>query len=84
LLSATCFTTATIHLWLTERVLKHMFDWTYFTCLIVKYLAGSSDIIIVPILILFLDQNLKHGFSIILTAKKKGILSKNNSIYSNM
>ena len=75
-------TTYTTHLWLAERFLAEHNHWDYFTSLTVKYFFGNFEIFLVPLVPLFLDKNIREGVSFIFSAKKKGIISKQNSVYS--
>ena len=75
-------TTYTLHLWLVETSLSHQLGLDFFSSLMLKYFVGNLDILIVPLIALFVDPKLKEGLSFMFTAKKKGILSKTNSVYS--
>ena len=81
-MAAVTLSTYTLHLWLAETFLATHLGWDYFTSLTVKYFYGSFEIFLVPLVPLFLDKNIRDGVSHIMTAKKKGILSKQNSVYS--
>ena len=83
LISIVTMTTYTLHLWLVETSLNHQLGLDFFSSLLLKYFVGNLDIIIVPLIPLFIEPKLKEGLSYRFTAKKKGILSKNNSVYSN-
>ena len=75
-------TTYTTHLWLAERVLADYNHWDYFTSLTVKYFFGNFEIFLVPLVPLLLDRKIRDGVLFIFSAKKKGMISKQNSVYS--
>ena len=75
-------TTYTTHLWLAERFLADYNHWDYFTSLTVKYFFANSEIFLVPLVPLLLDKNIRDGVLFIFSAKKKGMISKQNSVYS--
>ena len=74
--------TYTTHLWLAERILADYNHWDYFTSLTVKYFFGNFEIFLVPLVPLLLDKKIREGVLLIFSAKKKGIISKQNSVYS--
>ena len=82
LISIVTMTTYTLHLWLVETSLSRQLGLDFFSSLMLKYFVGKLDIIIVPLIPLFVDPKIRDGLSFMFTAKKKGILSKTNSVYS--
>ena len=55
------------------------FKLSYFHCLVVKYVLGNIDIMLIPLLIVTIDNNLREGLVFIFYAKKRGMLSKATS-----
>ena len=55
------------------------FKLDYFYCLVVKYVIGSIDIMLIPLLVVTIDNNLREGLVFIFYAKKRGMLSKATS-----
>ena len=63
-------------------VIRDQFQLDYFWRLMLKYLAGSADIFIIPLIAILMDPRIREGVGTMFTAKKRGILSKQNSVYS--
>ena len=82
LMSIVTMSTYTLHLWLVESSITRQFGLDYFTSLILKYYVGNLDIMLIPMIALCVDSTLRNGLVFMMTAKKKGILSKTNSVYS--
>ena len=76
--------TYSTHLWLAEKYMKEYFGWNYFICLMVKYFLGSIDIMVIPLLVVIIDKQLRQGLGVICQARKKGTLSKANSTSTNL
>ena len=81
-MAAITLTNYTLHLWLVESFLSSYLGWDFFTSLTVKYFYGNLEIFLVPLVPIILDHNIREGLSLVMSAKKKGILSKQNSVYS--
>ena len=82
LMSIVTMTTLTLHLWLVEVTIAPQFNLDYFSGLMLKYFFGNFEILLIPVIALTVDKKIRDGLFVILTAKKKGILSKTNSVYS--
>ena len=81
-MAAVTLTNYTVHLWLAETFLSISLGWDYYTSLTVKYFYGNFEIFLIPLVPLILDRNIREGLSLLMSAKKKGVLSKQNSVYS--
>ena len=82
LMSMVTMTTYTLHLWLVETHISRQFGLDFYTSLLLKYFFGNMDMIIIPMIALFVDTKIREGLGVMFTAKKRGILSKTNSVYS--
>lgn len=82
LMSMVTMTTYSMHLWLVETHISQQFGLDYFTSLTLKYFFGNLDIILIPMIAIFIDGKLREGVGLMFTAKKRGLLSKTNSVYS--
>ena len=82
LMTLVTMATYTLHLWLVERVIREQFRLDYFWGLVLKHLAGTVDIFIIPLIAIVMDPKIREGVGILFTAKKRGLLSKQNSVYS--
>ena len=82
LMSMVTMTTYTLHLWLVETHVSRQFGLDYFSSLMLKYFFGNIDIILIPMIAIFVDGKLREGVGLMFTAKKRGLLSKTNSVYS--
>ena len=82
LMTIVTMATYTLHLWLVERMVKEQFKLDYFWGLLLKHLAGTVDIFIIPLIAIIIDPRIREGVGTLFTAKKKGLLSKQNSVYS--
>ena len=56
----------------TEKYLQPIFNINQFTSLILKYVLGSVDLVISPIIICLLDSDIRQGISDIYKRKRRG------------
>ena len=49
-----------------------------------KYFLGSIDIMVIPLVIVTVDKQIRLGLGVVSEAKKKGTLSKDNSVCTNV
>ena len=84
MLSVILLGTYSTHLWLAEKYMKDYFQWNFFECLMAKYFLGSIDIMVIPLVIVTVDKQIRLGLGVVSEAKKKGTLSKDNSVCTNV
>ena len=70
LLSLVVPPTLAAHLWLVESVLQPLLHLDYFTCLLIKYFLGNSDVFLVPSLLLIVDGTLRRGLVFVCRMRK--------------
>ena len=75
--------TYSTNLLLAEMYMKEYFEWNYFKLLMVKYFLGSIDIMLIPLVVVLIDTQLRQGLVVIFYAKKRGTLSKATSVSTN-
>ena len=55
---------------LTEKYLAHMLELSHLSCIFVKYFIGSTDLVLVPLIIFIMDNDIWFGIKLVYKRKR--------------
>ena len=76
--------TYSTHLLLAEAYMENYFQMNFFQLLVGKYFFGRLELMIIPLLVILVDKQLREGVCIVFYSKTRGALSKTTSISTNL